>query len=103
LEQEWENLVIYFMHVYVLGSLYDADFYDKVKLVIFSSMIIREWCLYRYVCTGVLNRETLVAAAYRYSREVENSDANLDQLETAFLENPLFELDSMLKVICGNV
>jgi lysine-N-methylase len=103
LEQEWENLVIYFMHVYVLGSLYDADFYDKVKLVVFSSMIIREWCFYRYVCTGVLNRETLVAAAYRYSREVENSDANLDQLETAFLENPLFELDSMLKVICGNV
>jgi hypothetical protein len=44
-----------------------------------------------------------VAAAYRYSREVENSDANLDQLETDFLENPLFELDSILKVICGNV
>jgi lysine-N-methylase len=99
---EWENLAIYFIEVYVLGSLYDGNFYDKMKFVAFSCMMIREWCLYRYVCTGRIQRETLAGAAYRYAREVENSDENLDQLETWFLENPLFELDSMLTVICGN-
>lgn len=101
LEQEWENLLLYFIYSYLLGACYDEDLYGKVKLAVFSTMVIREWCMFRFGITGVLEQKDLVAASYRYSREVENSDANLEFLETQFAENPLFHLNSMLTVLVG--
>lgn len=101
LEQEWENLFWYFIYTYLLGACYDEDLYSKVKFAVFSVMIIREWCLFQYRKTGRIRREELTAAAYRYSREVENSDQNLETLEQLFRENPLFRLKSMLTVLVG--
>lgn len=101
LEQEWENLFLYFIYTYLLGACYDEDLYGKVKLAVVSTMVIREWCLFRYGKTGTLEQSDLVAAAYRYAREVENSDANLDFMETQLAENPVFRLHSMLTVLVG--
>jgi len=101
LEQEWENLFLYFIYTYLLGACYDEDLYSKVKFAVFSVMVIREWCLFRYRKTGSIGIEDLAAAAYRYSREVENSDKNLETLERLFRENPLFRLKSMLVVLAG--
>ena len=101
LEQEWENLFLYFSYTYLLGACYDEDLYSKVKFAVFSVMVIREWCLFQYQKTGAVSKEKLVDAAYRYSREVENSDENLETLEALFRENPLFRLNSMLVVLAG--
>ena len=101
LEQEWENLFLYFINTYLLGASYDENLYSKVKLAVVSCMTIREWCMFRYRKTGKFGFGDLVAAAYRYSREIENSDANLETLEEQFQNNPLFRLKSMLKVLAG--
>lgn len=100
-EQEWENLAIYFLQTYFLGAVYDRDVFGKGKMIVYSCLIIREWCLMRFSRTGRFSQEDLVAAAYRYSREVENSDANLEKLEVMFAGSRLYELSSMLTVICG--
>lgn len=99
LEQEWENLVLYFVNTYVLGAVYDGDVYGKAKLAVFGTMIIREWCLFRYGVKGCISREELKGAAYRYSREAENSDRNLDMLEEEFEKNPMFGLREILRVV----
>ena len=101
LEQEWENLFLYFINTYLLGASYDENLYSKVKLAVVSCMTIREWCMFRYRKTGKFGFGDLVAAAYRYSREIENSDANLETLEEQFQKNPLFRLKSMLTVLAG--
>lgn len=100
-EKEWINLFLYFIHTYLPGACYDEDVYDKVKLAVFSVVIIREWCLFRYGKTGTMDRDTIVAAAYRYAREVENSDENLDCLEQHFQDDRLFDLKAMLVVLAG--
>lgn len=100
-EQEWENLFLYFIHTYLPGGCYDEDVYSKVKLAVFSVVIIREWCLFRYGKTGKMNRDMMVAAAYRYAREVENSDANLELLEGYFQDDIQFGLKAMLTVLAG--
>ena len=99
--QAWENLVLYFLRTWVLGGVYDGDLYGKVKLAVVSCIIIREWCLFRYQRTGHIREEDLVAAAYRYSRQVENSDDNLELLEHLMADSPLYSLSSMLTVLCG--
>lgn len=100
-EQEWENLVLYYLRTYLLGALYDDDVYGKIKMAVFSYAVIREWCLFRYRLTGTVTIDGLTAAAYRYSREIENSDRNIEELEWMMEENPLFYLESMITVICG--
>lgn len=101
LEQAWENLALYFLRTWVLGAVYDGDLYGKVKLTVVSCVVIREWCLFRYRRTGHIREEDLVAAAYRYSRQVENSDENLERLEHLLADSPLYSLSSMLTVLCG--
>lgn len=101
LELYWENLALYFLRTCLLGAVYDDDIYGKGKLIVVSCLLIREWCLFRYQATGQVTEEILAAAAYRYSREVENSDENLERLERLFAENPLFSLSSILTVLCG--
>lgn len=100
-EQEWENLALYFIYTFLLGAVYDGDVYGKVKHMIFGCQVIREWCLFRYGNSGAVTREDLIAAAYRYSRQVENSDANLEYLERQFKNNRLFHLHSILEVLAG--
>lgn len=100
-EQEWENLALYFLQTYFLGAVYDGDVFGKGRMVVYSCLMIREWCLMRFCKTGRFGQEDLVAAAYRYSREVENSDANLEMIETMFMGSRLYDLSSMLTVLCG--
>lgn len=100
-EQEWENLVLYFLQTYFLGAVYDGDVFGKGKMAVYSCLMIREWCLMRFCKTGRFEQEELVAASYRYSREVENSDANLEMIDTMFRNSRLYGLSSMLTVLCG--
>lgn len=100
-EREWENLVLYFVHTFFLGAVYDGDMLGKIKLALFSYVIIRENCLETYRKGKTVDTEQLVAAAYRYSREVENSDANLETLERWFDKGRLFGMDSMMTVLLG--
>lgn len=100
---EWENLFLYFIYTYFLGACYDGDLYSKVKFAVLNVMTIWEWCMFRYQKTGIFDRDELVAASYRYAREVENSDENLEMLEAEFRKNPLFSLKSFLVVLAGTV
>lgn len=100
-EAEWKNLFLYFIHVYLSGACYDEDVYSKVKFAVFSTVIIRQWCLFRYGKTGIMDKETIVAASYRYAREVENSNANLEFLEEHFQDDMQFGLKAMLTVLAS--
>ncbi len=102
-QQEWENLTLYFIYTWFLGALYDGNLYGKVKLALASSQMIREWCLFRFAKTGQMTAGEIVAAAYRFSRGIENSDENMNGLEHLTDCSPLFSLQSMMLVICKNV
>ena len=104
----WENLMFYFINTYVLGAIYDRDVYSKAKLAVFSWLLIREQVFAAFsqsIGQGQAAADWLPAmltqAAWRYAREVENLDENLNTLEHGFRKNGLFSLDSMLTVLLG--
>lgn len=74
--------MIYFMDTYFCGAVYDGRVYGKMQLAAGSVWLIYEMLLARWVKNGkTLDQEDIVRTAYRYSREIEHSDRNLELLE----------------------
>ena len=90
-KQQWENigmqLFVFFLYTYFCGAVYDDWIYSKMALAVESVRFIRELYLARWLETGHLTMEDYVELAYRYAREIEHSDQNLNDLEEVFGES----------------
>lgn len=77
-----EQLLVYFIHTYFCGAVYDGQPYAKVRLAVDSVFLLYEMLAARWVMNEkCLDMEDIVELVYRYSREVEHSDQNLLQME----------------------
>lgn len=94
-----EKLFVYFLFVYFLGGIYDRQFETKVKFAVFGWFVIREWAMMRKKDKGEIMLQDWVEFAYRYSREVEHSDQNLEMLETVFERHEMFDTEKILKLL----
>lgn len=72
-------------YTYFCGAVYDYCIYSKAALVVKSLEWIFE--IYRVYADGKPDKAKLVEVIYRYAREVEHSDLNLDALEEYFDED----------------
>lgn len=88
-EKQWENiglqLFVFFLYTYFCGAVYDDRIYSKMALAVESVRFIRELYLFRWLEKGCLEAGDYVELAYRYAREIEHSDLNLEAMED-FLE-----------------
>lgn len=83
---EWEimseQLLVYFVFTYFCGAVYDGRIYGKIQMVAASLFYIEQMLMARFVKNeGHLYEEDIQEVVYRYSREVEHSDENLEKLE----------------------
>lgn len=77
-----EQLFVYFLYTYFCGAVYDARVYGKVQMAAVSVLLISELWKARWLRNeGVLDLEDLTEIVYRYSRELEHSDENLELFE----------------------
>uniref|UniRef100_UPI004055E33E flagellin lysine-N-methylase n=1 Tax=Acetatifactor sp. TaxID=1872090 RepID=UPI004055E33E len=95
LHKEWEryqeNILIFFLYTYFCGAVYDDWIDTKVEMAVFSSLFIGEFVMCRWkLADNNINWDECVQMAYRYAREVEHSDDNLNLLEEWLQENPLW-------------
>ena len=74
-----ENMLVLLIYTYFCGAVYDEWIFAKAKLCVESM----RWTLLIYKSTDF----TLEEAIYRYSREIEHSDLNLDALEEYFMDS----------------
>ena len=77
-----EQILFFFIFTYFCGAVYDDMIYSKMALAVYSTAFIRE--LWR--AASGLTTDEMVRLAYRYAREIEHSDQNLNQLEEIFME-----------------
>ena len=62
--------------------MYDDAVYSKMALAVFSTEWIQEFVMLVWLKKGKkLEFQDVVETAYRYAREVEHSDMNLEVLE----------------------
>ena len=94
-----EQILVYFVYTYFAGAGYDGKPYSKMKLAIYSTVMIREMLLGRMKERGTLSFADHVEIAYRFAREIEHSDVNLNKLEQMFCKDEVFHLEYMLAVL----
>ena len=77
-----EQLLMFFLYTYFCGAVYDECIYSKVAMAVLSVYCLQEMILCRWYNDGkVISRQECIRLAYRYAREVEHSDDNLNRLE----------------------
>lgn len=106
-EHIYTNIAEYFIISYLVGAVFDSDAYTKVKFALYSLLIIRELYLARYKKNRAegkcgLENSDRVELAYWYSREVENSQNNLDALDTVLEAHPEFSLEKLMRCLLVN-
>lgn len=83
-----EKIAMFFLYTYFCGAVYDDAVYSKALFAAFSAAWIEELMLAHYRETGEMpGEEELMEAAWRYAREIEHSDQNLNALEDWFWES----------------
>jgi lysine-N-methylase len=77
-----EQILVYFLFTYFCGAVYDGRIYGKIQMAAASLFYIEQMLMARFVKNeGCLYEEDIQDIVYRYSREVEHSDENLEKLE----------------------
>ena len=77
-----EQLLVYFIFTYFCGAVYDYNVLGKVDMSLTSVYNIYEMFIVKWARQGEkLSMQDMERVVYRYSRELEHSDVNLDRLE----------------------
>lgn len=78
----WEQILVYFIDTYFCGAVYDGRVYAKARMAVSSLFYIYEMLLARWIKNDrALDMEDVIMIVYRYSREIEHSDLNLERIE----------------------
>lgn len=98
---EWqiqkEQLLVYWLYTYFCGAVYDEKIFAKGKMAVICTLFIEELVLGLYA----RKREKpepgeLVSVCYRFSRELEHSDQNLNTLEELLDQEEVFSLEHLM-------
>ena len=91
-KEEWENvgeqLMMFFVYTYFCGAVYDDMVCSKMEMALFSIRWVQEFLIVRWLENGkTLSMKDVEEISWRYAREVEHSDNNLNTLEDWLFEN----------------
>lgn len=81
-EVQCEQLFVYFIYTYFCGAVYDGRAYAKVQMSVVSVLLVFEMLMAKWIKNEkILDFEDVTETVYRYSRELEHSDPNLEKME----------------------
>ena len=82
IEIHLEQIMVYFLYTYFPGSVYDGQLFAKAQMSVYCTWMIELLWMARWLMNGKqLNLEEMTELLYRFSREIEHSDENLEALD----------------------
>ena len=77
-----EQLAVYFVFAYFCGAVYDDNVIGKIRMAVDSVKLLYEMFAVKWAEQGgSLSVEDIQRIVYRYSRELEHSDVNLERMQ----------------------
>lgn len=99
---KFENILNYFIFRYFMKAIFDYDMSAKMKLAIISTLMIRELVLVKWIEEGQLTEEDMVNISHMYSKDIEHSEENIEDLQEIFETKDIFEVDEIITVLMNN-
>ena len=94
-----EQLLVYWIYTYFCGAVYDDEIFAKVKMAVVCTLLIHELDMGVYLKNGrIFCLEDQINICYRFSRELEHSDLNLNAFEDLLAVDKLFSLKNLLRI-----
>ena len=87
-EIQYEQLLVYFISTYFCGAVYDGEAFAKAQMAVVSTLLIHELLMAQWMKQEkVLDINDVIDTVYRYSRELEHSDSNLNLMQELLQES----------------
>jgi lysine-N-methylase len=105
METELEQLMVYFLFTYFCGAVYDGDVLSKAKMSVVCTLMIREMEYARQIQKMGLagdpeiTLEERARIAWRFSRELEHSDLNLNKMEDLMNGSDATQFETLMHCI----
>ena len=96
-----EQIAIYFIYIYYVGGVYDGRTLNKLKAAIYSTLIIAIFIKTKWLESRRLVLNRCVEYAYKYSREIEHSDENLELIEELMKKYSTMDMVAFVYEILG--
>lgn len=98
LQTECEQMVVYYLFTYFCGAVYDGEALAKTKMAVYSTLIWVWSCLALWLQNGEkLTGKERLELAWRYSRELEHSDLNLNKMDDLAGIHPELSTDKLME------
>lgn len=95
-----EQILIYFVFTYFCGAVYGGSAYGKMKFSLAGTILIRELVRGEWLpAPQQQDKDRIIRAACRYSREVEHSDYNKVTMEQILEEDQRFGIEELFSLL----
>lgn len=92
-----EQLLLYWIYTYFCGAVYDDQIFAKVKMAVVCTFMIHALAVGTYLKNNRhFSFEELVSISYRFSRELEHSDPNLNEFENLMDKENVFKFENFM-------
>ncbi|MDM0937092.1 flagellin lysine-N-methylase [Clostridium perfringens] len=100
---KFKNILVYFIFRYFMKAIFDYDMSAKIKLAIISTLMIKELVVVRFIeNNNEFTEEDMVEVSRIYSKDIEHSDENIENLQEIFETEGIFEVDEILPMLMND-
>ncbi|ELC8442493.1 flagellin lysine-N-methylase [Clostridium perfringens] len=100
---KFKNILVYFIFRYFMKAIFDYDMSAKIKLAIISTLMIKELAVVRFIeNNNSFTEEDMVEVSRMYSKDIEHSDENIEDLQEIFETEEIFEVDEILVMLMND-
>ena len=87
MEIHLEQIMVYFLYTYFPGSVYDGQLFAKAQMAVYCTWMIELLWMARWLMNGrAITLDEMTELLYRFSREIEHSDENLEKLDEMMIK-----------------
>lgn len=77
-----EQILVYFLFTYFPGAVYDGEVFAKAQMSVYCTWMVEELWMAQWLVNGkTIYIEEMTELVWRFSREIEHSDENLNSLD----------------------
>ncbi|MDK0862405.1 flagellin lysine-N-methylase [Clostridium perfringens] len=100
---KFKNILVYFIFRYFMKAIFDYDASAKIKLAIISTLMIKELAVVRFIeNNNEFTEEDMVEVSRIYSKDIEHSDENIENLQEIFETEEIFQVDEILPILMND-